>query len=754
MYHEHFGFEQDPFNITPDSAFLFPSRRHREAMAALMYGIEHRKGFIALTGEIGSGKTTICRALLKELDRDQVKVAMILNPQLSDLELLQAINAEYGIEAESDSKRTLLDTLNRYLLEQYEADRNCVLIIDESQRLSPEALEQIRLISNLELESTKLIQIALVGQPELDDLLHLPELEQLNQRIMVRYHIDPLGAEEMAEYIEHRLTVANPDHQVKFHKKALRTIYEHTGGVPRRVNVVCDRALLVAFVAGAFEITDDRARQAIAETSSRRAASRSSKSSDAGQRKLGATTVRGSEVFLPPGVEAAAEPLPVAEERSSTGSVLLLVGCFAVAGAIVFAALQFSGDSTYFANNAASAQSGGAAPSNLVAMQRPEQPTVLEVVATPTPAPTPSPTPAVTPAPTPVPTPSPTPRPLVFQPVERPTPTPAPTPAETPTATPTATPSPTPSIRLVDEGPPVDGNLIAPEDTNNETDSSIDDAPLVAAEIVDDESAVDVATNVQDEEEVAPVVEEITTEQIADTQVAELVDAADPTDAEPVESPAENTSWNYDDTGVMRVGQPELTYAASVLTWVSLTVDQRLDSDQLDELRQMDAAAIARYELTQGAPPFYLREARVPAMLEILSSEHLPVLVQVDRRATEFGPWSVLLERVDGEAILADPIRGRVLVSESKLSEHLASVLIIYPDPEGITGLTPSDSGERVQALQRRLSQVGLLTAPPTGVFDSRTRRALEEYRHYKKLPGDLLVDPLLAVALIEDSSS
>src|SRR5690606_20294827 len=138
--------------------------RHREAMAALMYGIEHRKGFIALTGEIGSGKTTICRALLKELDRDQVKVAMILNPQLSDLELLQAINAEYGIEAESDSKRTLLDTLNRYLLEQYEADRNCVLFIDESQRLSPEALEQIRLISNLELESTKLIQIALVGQ--------------------------------------------------------------------------------------------------------------------------------------------------------------------------------------------------------------------------------------------------------------------------------------------------------------------------------------------------------------------------------------------------------------------------------------------------------------------------------------------------------------------------------------------------------------------------------------------------------------
>jgi hypothetical protein len=213
-------------------------------------------------------------------------------------------------------------------------------------------------------------------------------------------------------------------------------------------------------------------------------------------------------------------------------------------------------------------------------------------------------------------------------------------------------------------------------------------------------------------------------------------------------------SWFYDETGLLRVTLPEHTYAASVLTWVSLTQEQKLEAAELDTLRAMDAATLTSFEITKGAPPLYLREARVPGVLEILPPEHLPVLIQVDRRVTAYGPWALLVERVDGEAILADPIRGRILISEEELSDSLASVLILFADPEGITGLVPSDSGVRVQALQRRLATLGLLDATPTGVFDSRTRRALEDYRRFKQLPGGLEIDPLLAVSLIGDTST
>ncbi len=734
MYHDHFGFEQDPFNITPDSAFLFPSRRHREAMAALMYGIEQRKGFIALTGEIGSGKTTICRALLKELDRDSVRVALILNPQLNDLELLQAINAEYGIDATSESKRALLDALNKHLLEQYEHDRNCVLIIDESQRLSPDALEQIRLISNLELESTKLIQIALVGQPELDDLLHLPELEQLNQRIMVRYHIDPLSQDEMAEYIEHRLAVANPDHKVAFHKKALRAIFDHTGGVPRRVNVLCDRALLVTFVANAFEVTEDRARQAISETTSRRAAKRNSRSTEEVRRTLGATSVRGSDVFLPPG--APSPPEPKEEKTTSHGSVIILAGCLIVAAAMVYAALQFSPPADRrVSTDESTASGGGVAPVIEVAQQPP-----LEPATEPTP-----PAAATTPSPTPLPTPVPTPRPLNFQ--------------ASPSPTPVATAPPVAEVAsAVAPVPPAD----PAENPAIPTEAIEQPVEVSASEPVPEPAPQDsLPGESKPQPTPAPGAEEPPVEIVQETPAAEALEVTSPVDLAEAPSPVEPVaveeaapSWFYDDTDLLRVTLPEHTYAASVLTWVSLTQEQKLEAAELGNLRAMDAATITSLEITKGAPPLHLREARVPGVLEILPPEHFPVLIQVDRRATAYGPWALLIERIEGEAILADPIRGRILVSEEELADSLASVLILFADPEGITDLAPTDSGVRVQALQRRLAALGLLDMPPTGVFDGRTRRALEDYRRFKQLPGGLEVDPLLAVSLIGDTSS
>lgn len=266
MYNKFFGLAEAPFNITPDSRFLFLSERHQEALSALLYGIRERKGFILLTGEIGSGKTTVCRALVNDLRNEQMHLALILNPDLSELELLKAINDEFRIPSYYNTKKGLVDELNRFLIRENESGKNVALIIDEAQTLTPDLLEQIRLLSNLETESDKLIQIVLIGQPELNDTMLLPELEQLNQRVTVRYHIKPLTLSEMEMYIRHRLFVARAKIDVEFTEGALRLCYEHTGGIPRRVNGVCDRALLACYVAGSYTVDEKIMQKAVQET--------------------------------------------------------------------------------------------------------------------------------------------------------------------------------------------------------------------------------------------------------------------------------------------------------------------------------------------------------------------------------------------------------------------------------------------------------------------------------------------------------
>jgi general secretion pathway protein A len=250
MYLEFFGLNEAPFNLTPDPRFLYMSQRHREALASLIYGIKESKGFIVLTGEIGSGKTTLCRAFLHELKHETTNVALILNSYLDDVELLQAINDELGIDSGTRSKKKLIDRLNQFLLEENAKGKTTILIIDEAQNLSTAVLEQIRMLSNLETETSKLIQIALVGQPELNELLNLPSLEQLNQRITVRYHITPLDKTEIYPYIHHRLEVVGAKANIHFTTQALNRIYHLTGGIPRKINLLCDRALLAAYVAG------------------------------------------------------------------------------------------------------------------------------------------------------------------------------------------------------------------------------------------------------------------------------------------------------------------------------------------------------------------------------------------------------------------------------------------------------------------------------------------------------------------------
>ncbi|MBX7244406.1 MAG: AAA family ATPase [Candidatus Sumerlaeaceae bacterium] len=265
MYNKFFGLAEAPFNITPDWRFLFLSQRHREALSALVYGIRERKGFILLTGEIGSGKTTVCRALVHDLKQDNMKLALILNPGLSELELLKAINDEFQIPSFYNTKKGLIDELNRFLITENQKGNNVVLIIDEAQNLDPALLEQIRMLSNLETEDTKLIQIVLIGQPELNETLSLSQLEQLNQRIAVRFHLTPLSPEDMHAYIKHRLFVARAKIDVEFTDAALKMAHVATRGIPRKINVLCDRALLGCYVEGSYTVDERIMQKAIQE---------------------------------------------------------------------------------------------------------------------------------------------------------------------------------------------------------------------------------------------------------------------------------------------------------------------------------------------------------------------------------------------------------------------------------------------------------------------------------------------------------
>jgi general secretion pathway protein A len=248
MYCQFYGLKERPFNVTSDPSFFFLSEKHNEALSHLLYGVSQRKGIIVLTGEIGTGKTTLCRFFLNQLGQN-VKTAFILNPYFSETELLEAIVRDFGIHARASSKIGLVWALNKFLLKQALLGNNVILIIDEAQNLNAALLEEVRLLSNLETEKDKLLQVVLVGQPELNQRLNLHDLRQLRQRIMVRFHIAPLAAEEISNYIRHRLHIAGSSERVKFSNEAIGMIAEFSGGTPRLINMLCDRALLAGFAA-------------------------------------------------------------------------------------------------------------------------------------------------------------------------------------------------------------------------------------------------------------------------------------------------------------------------------------------------------------------------------------------------------------------------------------------------------------------------------------------------------------------------
>ena len=247
MYTAYFGLNENPFSLTPDPRFLFMSQRHREALAHLLYGMGDKGGFVLLTGEVGTGKTTLCRSLLDQVP-EGVEVALVLNPKQTALELVASLCDELKIEypAGTDSLKILIDQLNRHLLLIHAKGRRTVLIIDEAQNLSIDVLEQVRLLTNLETSTRKLLQILLIGQPELQVMMAQPELRQIGQRITARYHLSPLLSAETVAYVKHRLEVAGCKRQL-FTKRSLRLVHTLSGGVPRLINTICDRALLGAY---------------------------------------------------------------------------------------------------------------------------------------------------------------------------------------------------------------------------------------------------------------------------------------------------------------------------------------------------------------------------------------------------------------------------------------------------------------------------------------------------------------------------
>jgi general secretion pathway protein A len=269
MYAQFFGLKQEPFSIAPDPRYLFMSERHREALAHLLYGLAGGGGFVLLTGEIGAGKTTVCRCFLEQLPK-RCNVAYIFNPKLTVTELLKSVCDEFHIpvparEPGVATVKDFLDPINEYLLRTHAVGQNNVLIIDEAQNLSADVLEQLRLLTNLETSERKLLQIILIGQPELREMLARPELEQLAQRVIARFHLGALSEPETAQYIRHRMAIAGMNSPLPFDRPARERIHEWSRGVPRRINLLCDRALLGAYAEGKSRIDPTMIDKAAAE---------------------------------------------------------------------------------------------------------------------------------------------------------------------------------------------------------------------------------------------------------------------------------------------------------------------------------------------------------------------------------------------------------------------------------------------------------------------------------------------------------
>ena len=312
LYASFYGFREEPFNVTPDPKFLYLDERYREALAHLEYGVTYGKGFVLLTGEVGTGKTTLLNALLDKLPSEYT-TAFVFSTAMSFAELLKLIHEDFSTGFQGDSEASLLIGLNRFLVRQYEEGKSSVLVFDEAQNLDVGLLEKIRLLSNLEARTTKLLQIVLSGQPELMDKLGQPALRQLNQRIAVRYALSPLTREETKHYIDHRLSVAESQGLVSFTDEAIDLIHAHSHGIPRLINIVCGNSLLLGFGAGKRKIDAELVREVVADLTRQ-----TPRIAEAGREAAGLTPPPSAPAPWPPPLRAVDGP---SRQADSAGHV-------------------------------------------------------------------------------------------------------------------------------------------------------------------------------------------------------------------------------------------------------------------------------------------------------------------------------------------------------------------------------------------------------------------------------------------------
>ncbi len=323
MYENFFGFKEKPFKLVPNPDYLFLSKSHEEALAHLNYALSQGDGFVEITGEVGTGKTTLCRAFLENLD-DSTIAAYIFNPTLGPKQLIRTICDELAIQSKPENTKDLIDSLNNFLMRQKTQRNKVILLIDEAQNLSKNVLEQLRLLSNLETNKEKLLQIILVGQPELGDILDSHELRQLGQRITLRYRLSPLTSRETADYIQYRINKASQKSGIKFDRPAFRRIYRYSRGIPRVINIACDRVLLTAFGLSKQKITGSIARDAIRELKSRGAARRYELVDWKKILSIGAAAgvVLAAAVFHQPLIQGISSLLQPAAYRNSEASIV------------------------------------------------------------------------------------------------------------------------------------------------------------------------------------------------------------------------------------------------------------------------------------------------------------------------------------------------------------------------------------------------------------------------------------------------
>ncbi len=731
MYENFFGFKERPFQLVPNPAYLFLSRSHEEVLAHLTYAVSQGDGFVEITGEVGTGKTTLCRVFLDSLE-ENAEAAYIFNPMLDAIQLLQTINEEFGIDAGSESAKDLIDRLNRFLMERKRQGRQVLLLIDEAQNLNRDVLEQLRLLSNLETNTSKLLQIILVGQPELRDLLDSHDLRQLRQRITLSCHLRPLTLSETRDYIRHRLQIAAQRPALKFSRNAFRAVFRYSRGVPRLINIICDRALLTAYGLHQRRITGRITAAAIQEISSS------------------------------------------ARSGASRGWRRWVVWGAAAAGIILAAAVHFNGQ-LGLPETLRHVVSGSPAPEGAprqdalrrdAVPSRPSEPVgealpkdrFEPAALTEMPAASNTTTPPLQDNTTPAPAmPSPE---METADMDAPPPAaPAGTPAAPPTKTPVTAAVQAPLQAEAAPAAPLDTPAPAEVSTPPASASAPAETPVTAAAPTEAAPAAPLDT---------PAPAEVSTPPASASAPAETpVTAAVPTTPLDTPAPAEASTPSASasdpaETPVTaaapvqaladaletmdRPGSRRRAFEASLGRWQSNAASINPAVDRIDDPKLF-------FQLAAAGEGYDVYAARQDSSLALIRRLNLPVILEF-QPSTDAGAAFLTLVRIqeNGQLTLLDG-RQRITGSWDGLRPHWTGrSYVLWRNLRGLVGIIPLNAPQAsIITLKMMLQDIGYADIDLSPRFDPRTRNAVEDLQARHGLPVDGYVGPLTMIALYND---